>query len=156
MTSYQHRKSHCGDKTILRPSYLNNGISYTGKTTSLYWIRAQCNITKWPLLIWIRVRITLDHSSCVVIWSRFLSLAWSKLRLCSANHRADCDWLSIVRVYPEQETENALIPFFFLRLRKFLADHRTCYKLCNISSYWCRPCSVINTKRDRVGVGVFR
>ena len=41
MTSYQYRKSHCGDKTILRPSYLHNGISYTGKMTSLYWIRAQ-------------------------------------------------------------------------------------------------------------------
>ena len=41
MTSYQYRKSHCGDKRILRPSYLHNGISYTGKTTSLYWIRAQ-------------------------------------------------------------------------------------------------------------------
>ena len=41
MTSYQHRKSHCGDKTILRPSYLHNWIPYTGKTTSLYWIRAQ-------------------------------------------------------------------------------------------------------------------
>ena len=31
MSSYQCRKSHCGDKTILRPSYLHNGISYTGK-----------------------------------------------------------------------------------------------------------------------------
>ena len=41
MPSYQHRKSHCRDKTILRPSYLHNGISYTGKMTSLYWIRAQ-------------------------------------------------------------------------------------------------------------------
>ena len=40
MTSYWYRKSHCGDKTILRPSYLQNGISYTGKTTSLYWIGA--------------------------------------------------------------------------------------------------------------------
>ena len=40
MSSYQYRKSHCGDKTILRPSYLHNGISYTGKTTSLHWIRA--------------------------------------------------------------------------------------------------------------------
>ena len=38
--SYQYRKSHCGDKTILRPSYLHNGISYTGKTTSLYWTGA--------------------------------------------------------------------------------------------------------------------
>ena len=41
MISYQHRKSHCRDETILRPSYLHNGISYTGKMTSLYWIRAQ-------------------------------------------------------------------------------------------------------------------
>ena len=40
MTSYQYRKFHCGDKTIWRPSYLHNGISDTGKTTSLYWIRA--------------------------------------------------------------------------------------------------------------------
>ena len=40
MTSYQYRKSHCGDKTILRPSYLHNGISYTGKTTFLCWIWA--------------------------------------------------------------------------------------------------------------------
>ena len=37
---YPYRKSHCGDKTILRPSYLHNGISYTGKMTSLYWIGA--------------------------------------------------------------------------------------------------------------------
>ena len=43
-TSYQYRKSHCGDKTILRPSYLHNGISYTGKTTSLYWIKAQMTL----------------------------------------------------------------------------------------------------------------
>ena len=41
MASYQYRKSHCGDKTILQPSYLHNGISYTGKMPSLYWIRAQ-------------------------------------------------------------------------------------------------------------------
>ena len=39
-TSYQYKKSHCGDKTIWRPSYLHNGISCTGKMTSLYWIRA--------------------------------------------------------------------------------------------------------------------
>ena len=38
ITSYQYEKSHCGDKTILRSSYLHNWISYTSKTTSLYWI----------------------------------------------------------------------------------------------------------------------
>ena len=40
ISSYQYRKSHCGDKTILRPSYLHNGISHTGNTTSPYWIGA--------------------------------------------------------------------------------------------------------------------
>ena len=40
ISSYQYRKSHCGDKTVVRSSYLHNGISYTGKMTSLYWIRA--------------------------------------------------------------------------------------------------------------------
>ena len=34
----QYRKSHCGDKTVVRSSYVHNGISYTGKMTSLYWI----------------------------------------------------------------------------------------------------------------------
>ena len=38
MMSYQYRKFHCGDKTILQQSYPNNKISYSGKTTSLYWI----------------------------------------------------------------------------------------------------------------------
>ena len=46
---HQYRKSHCGDKTILRPSYLHNGISYTGKT-SLYWIGAQVS-SGYPRLI---------------------------------------------------------------------------------------------------------
>ena len=38
MSSFQYRKSHCGDKTVVRSSYLRNGNSYTGKMTSLYWI----------------------------------------------------------------------------------------------------------------------
>ena len=41
MISFQYRKSHCGDKTILWPSYLHSGISFTGKMTSLYGIRPQ-------------------------------------------------------------------------------------------------------------------
>ena len=40
ISSYQYRKSHCGDKTVVRSSYLHNGISYTGKMSSLYWIGA--------------------------------------------------------------------------------------------------------------------
>ena len=41
MSSYQYMKSHCGDKTVVRSSYLYNGISYAGKMSSLYWIRSQ-------------------------------------------------------------------------------------------------------------------
>ena len=41
--SYQYRKSHCGDKLVVRPSYLHNGISYTGKMASLYWITTTPN-----------------------------------------------------------------------------------------------------------------
>ena len=40
MSYYQYKKSHYGDKTVLRPSYLHNGISYTGKMTALYWTGA--------------------------------------------------------------------------------------------------------------------
>ena len=51
MSSYQYRKSHCGDKTVVRSSYLHNGISYTGKMSSLYWIRAQYAASEWMLYI---------------------------------------------------------------------------------------------------------
>ena len=51
MSSYQYRKSHCVDKTILRPSYLHNVISYTGKMASLYWIRAQ-GISRYNFDLW--------------------------------------------------------------------------------------------------------
>ena len=40
MSSYQYWKSYCGDKPVIRSSYLHNGISYTDKMTSLYWIKA--------------------------------------------------------------------------------------------------------------------
>ena len=41
MSSYHYRKFHCGDKTVVRSSYLHSGISYTGQITYFYWIRAQ-------------------------------------------------------------------------------------------------------------------
>ena len=55
MSSYQYRKSHCGDKTVVRSSYLHNGISYTDKMMSLYWIRAQVNNT---------MKIRVPHYCC--------------------------------------------------------------------------------------------
>ena len=54
MSSYQYRKSHCGDKTVVRSSYLHNGISYTGKMSSLYWFSPQVGpmLAPWTLLSW--------------------------------------------------------------------------------------------------------
>ena len=39
IASYQYLKSHCGYTKVVRSSYLNRVISYTGKMTLLYWIR---------------------------------------------------------------------------------------------------------------------
>ena len=38
LSSYQYGQSYCGDKVVVGSSYLHNGISYTGKTTSLIFI----------------------------------------------------------------------------------------------------------------------
>ena len=62
MTSYQYRKSHCGDKTFLRPSYLHNRISYTGKISSF--IESE----SW------RVKFPLTHSLFIVSYHDLLSL----------------------------------------------------------------------------------
>ena len=35
---YMYMTSHCGDKAVIRSSYLHDVISYTGKMASLYWI----------------------------------------------------------------------------------------------------------------------
>ena len=61
----------------------------------------------------------IGQNSCVIIkitlaiWEpAFCLFAWSKLRLCSANHRPGywsylpCDWPSTAWAYSEQETEN--------------------------------------------------
>ena len=47
MSSYQYRKSHCGDKTVVRSSYLHKGISYTGKMASLCWDGPHDPIYEW-------------------------------------------------------------------------------------------------------------
>ena len=70
MQSYQYRKSHCGDKTVVRSSYLHNGISYIGKMTSLYWIRAQLLESALSTVLWFNIcfmmlvnRFSTNHSS---------------------------------------------------------------------------------------------
>ena len=94
MTSCQFRKSHCGDKTILRPSYLHNGISHTGKTTSLYWIRALVNISEvkaWKgnyisLLLWNVITYTCpNHKTTILTILSVLCSSGIILWMCPAN-----------------------------------------------------------------------
>ena len=52
VTSYQYRKSHCGDKMIFWLSYLHNGISHTGKITIFILKRVPDNVIqngRWNL-----------------------------------------------------------------------------------------------------------
>ena len=61
MSSYQYRKSHCGDKIVVRSSHLHNGISYTGKMASLYWFSP-----------WIHCKITMLEMFLMKFWSPYL------------------------------------------------------------------------------------
>ena len=55
--------SHCGDKTIIRPSHLYNGVFYIGKMISLYWIGALllCAISSSPAMIRAPLGVTLNN-----------------------------------------------------------------------------------------------
>ena len=63
MTSYQYRKYHCGDKTVVRSSYLHNGISYNGKVSSLYWIGPRIFQINKSLLLLLMPGTILDMQS---------------------------------------------------------------------------------------------
>ena len=73
---YRYRKSHCGDKIILRRFYLHNGISYTCNTTSLYWIRV-LNLGSWTWCLQIGWNIHIyiwasNQVGCSCTWQRSL------------------------------------------------------------------------------------
>ena len=88
-SSYQYRKSHCGDKTVVRSSYLHNGISYTGKMSSLYWIRALTVVTqayeKWYLTNWIFVLFMAIFMVCSVTNFHFI---WTTVVIFSCDQAA--------------------------------------------------------------------
>ena len=63
MSSYQRRKSHCGDKTVVRSSYLHNGTSYTGKMVSLYWISPLVSIM-WYRKLFLSLQVCHIFSVC--------------------------------------------------------------------------------------------
>ena len=79
MLSSQYRESNCGDK-ILWPSYLHNGISYTGKMKSLYWIRAQ----KFIYIVYVNCasHINLVNIfSSEIMYEKVMEATWEKLEI---------------------------------------------------------------------------
>ena len=57
-------KSHCGDKTVVRSSYLHSGISYNGKMTSLYCVESGSRAPHcWPFVreLWGIPRLRVDY-----------------------------------------------------------------------------------------------
>ena len=98
-----------------------------------------------------RVFMGLSYRCNSINWACFLSLARSKLRLCSANHRTGyfsnlaCDWLSIVWAYSQQETEigpwsdislclsiNFMECLIAVQIMNFSSSIRLC-----IYNWWC-------------------
>ena len=58
MLSYQYRKSHCEDKTVVRLFYLHNGNLYMGKTTFLFWISPQISQNNGHNIICIYISVS--------------------------------------------------------------------------------------------------
>ena len=87
MASHQYRKFHCGDKTVVRSSYLHNGISYAGKMTSLYWFS--------PLIGFLRTCRQLLHggdisnSACIWNYVDFDLMSCMKLSVVSSKFITD-------------------------------------------------------------------
>ena len=83
MSSYQYRKSLGGDKTVVRSSYLHNGISYTGKMSSLYWIGAQVlfHHSISPYFLWLVCYCSLDSDCAGVMMAglRYLVMCMFEL-----------------------------------------------------------------------------
>ena len=87
---------------------------------------------------------------------RFLSLARSKLKLCSANHRPGywsnlpCDWPSTAWAYPKQEIEN--VPWCPQTACHYLGQYWLRFiPPCSISSPWWVMCGSVKYDASRIG-----
>ena len=86
MSSYQYKNSHYKDKTVPTPSHLYNENSYTGNTSSLYWIGSLfrciifvvfslCNIGRvGPLSGSVPIAWISANSICNIIFKDYLSM----------------------------------------------------------------------------------
>ena len=76
MLFYQDKKSSCGDKMVIRSSYLQNRNSYTSYMISLYWIRAQTSTGTpcWPVIVMVPGGGSDGNDGCIVQFSQLCKL----------------------------------------------------------------------------------
>ena len=98
MTSYQYRKSHCGDKTVVISSYLHNGSVYTGKMASLYWIRVQVESTSTEIMA--------NHIES------FTGRGWNET----------CDNRELHTVYPKKYAHGFVVLCFVVVMQSFIMN----------------------------------
>ena len=112
--SYQYRNSHCGYKKILRPSYLHNGISYTGKMTSLYWIIYENGILEYKLaqiIHWERELGLPNFSTAVVIHT----MIWTSRKL--VNHiKVGCKMAHGVPFYIDVKANGFILYYYYFSI----------------------------------------
>ena len=112
MSSYQYKKSLCGDKTILRLSYLHNEIFYTGKMTSLYWISLLvvawcCQAASKLSLWWPHVALSLNElTHCGLQGSdQFMNWIGIDYQFNSIQHELNWNWIERFWIGIELELE---------------------------------------------------
>ena len=130
MSSYHYRKSHYGDKTVVRSSYLHNEISYTGKTTSLYWtsngswcmgIKGEmsgtvCVTFTWDMYIYIWVVYSLCFFCClfiIVTWWYVWCIEWASGNQEEVQACLVILWLFIISSYSLYKTTLGLLCSWF-------------------------------------------
>ena len=81
------------DKTVIRSSYLHNGISYTGKTISLYWIGALWYMRFFhrgmPLLNWGQM-VCMGYRSYTFIRIKFTNMSSIYMQSCTFSEKNYC------------------------------------------------------------------
>ena len=94
MSSYQYRKSHSGDKTVVRSSYLHNGISYTGKMTSLNWFSPMVTFPNefprgYKLADGVSIVTDMQYNVFYKLYDAFLSLIRSRHIITITNYTTE-------------------------------------------------------------------
>ena len=135
MSSYQYRKSHGRDETILRPSYLHNGISHTGKMTSLYWIKDQYPITRKQVKVWV-VCIILG---LYIVRHRLLCRPLAQVLQQSCTKQMIDDCTGLLRHFHQTHHKRFLFKHFnFIQTLKFhgLQNKNNNISSCHKTSRW--------------------